>query len=144
MTTARSAFTLIELLVVVLIISILATVVGVYVLDMPGQARVSAAKAQVGAFDVALERYYVAHGGFPTEEQGLAALCREPTSSPVPENYPDSGYLKTLEIPKDQWGNEYVYSVPGPEGRPYEIVSYGADGEPGGEGTDADISSLAL
>ena len=142
--SGRAGFTFIELLVVVLIISILAAVVGVAVRRLPGQARVAAAKAQIGEFKVALEAYHAEQGRFPTQQQGLAALCTAPTAPPLPKNYPDGGYLNSLAVPKDPWGNDYVYTIPGPGGKPYEVLSYGRDGEPGGTGEDADISSLDL
>ena len=144
MHTRESGFTFIELLVAILIISILATTVGVVVRHLPGRARVAATKDQVGRMKVALEMYYAEQGRFPTLEQGLDALCRIPTIAPVPTQYPESGYLDSLNAPKDAWGNEYAYFIPGRGGKQYEIVSYGRDGEPGGSGEDADISSLEL
>jgi general secretion pathway protein G len=137
-------FTLLELLVVVVIITILATIVGVKVAQRPGQARVAAAKAQIANFRTALQMYRMDNGRFPTMEQGLKALCEKPTTQPVPERYAEGGYLESRRVPADPWGREYVYIVPGPGGEPYEIISYGSDGEPGGEGEAADISSASL
>ena len=82
------------------------------------------------------------NGRYPTGQQGLEALCRKPTTAPIPPAYEEGGYLKKPGIPRDEWGNAFVYMVPGPDGTPYEILSYGSDGEPGGEGEAADISSL--
>ena len=135
----RRGFTLLELLVVVLIIAILATFVGVQVAQYPAQARVTAAKAQLTVFRSALGQYRMHNGTVPTAAQGLAALCEKPTLPPVPDNYPAEGYLESRRVPTDPWGRPYVYLAPGPEGQPYEIVSYGADVEPDGEGEDTDL-----
>jgi len=140
----QSGFTLIEILVAVLIISILAAIVGVNVVKRPGEARVAAAKAQLGAFKTAMQLYRMDNGRLPTQRQGLAALCRRPTVPPVPEKYREEGYLDARRLPKDPWGNDYVYLVPGSGGEPYEMVSYGADGEPDGDGQDADISTAEM
>ena len=137
-----AGFTLLEILVVVLIITILATIVGVSVVHEPGKARAAAALVQIGGFRTALQLYRMEQGRYPTQEQGLKALCEKPATPPVPERYPEQGYLQTRSLPLDPWHHEYVYLVPGPEGDPYEIISYGADGEPGGQGEDADVSSV--
>jgi len=144
MNSRRSGFSFIEILVVILIISILSGAVAVSVIRWVGRAKIARAKADIGELDVALEHYYVEQSRFPTQAQGLPALCSEPTAPPTPKNYPEGGYLKSADVPKDPWGSEYVYKIPGPGGKPYEILCYGADGEPGGSGDDADISSLTL
>ncbi|MCE9615852.1 MAG: type II secretion system major pseudopilin GspG [Lentisphaerae bacterium] len=141
---SRAGFTLLEILVVVLIITILATIVGVKVVDKPGQARVAATKAQLVGFRSALQVYHMQNSMYPTQEQGLEALCRLPTTPPVPASYPDEGYLDTHNLPLDQWGRPYVYLVPGTDNQPYEVISYGSDGEPGGTGDAADISTAAM
>lgn len=141
---SRSGFTLLEILVVVLIITILATIVGVNVAKEPGKARIAAAKAQIVAFTSALGRYRMDSSMIPTEEQGLQSLCVEPTVQPIPASYPSEGYLTSRNLPRDPWGNEYVYRSPGPDGLAYEILTYGADGEPGGEGEDADVRSSEM
>ena len=139
----KNGFTLLEILVVVLIITILATVVGVNVASKPGEARRAAAGAQIVTFRTALQLYRMKHGMFPTQQQGLAALCRAPTVPPVPADYPEEGYLETIHLPKDPWGRDYLYLTPGTQGSAFEILSYGSDGEPGGEGEAADVSSAA-
>ena len=139
-----SGFTLLEVLVVVLIITILATIVGVNVLPGLGKANVAAATAQIHEVRTALRMYRMDHGRLPTMQQGLRALCVKPTIPPVPDDYPVEGYLDSRTVPPDPWGNEYLYLIPGSDGAPYEIVSYGSDGEEGGEGTAADLSSLEL
>jgi len=141
---AKAGFTLLEILVVVLIITILATIVGVNVLHKPGEARAAAAAAQIRTFKTALQLYRMDQGRFPTQRQGLQALCEIPDAEPVPENYPADGYLESANLPDDPWGNPYVYLVPGPDGEPYTIISYGGDGEPGGDAEDADISSADM
>ncbi|MDP6526071.1 MAG: type II secretion system major pseudopilin GspG [Kiritimatiellia bacterium] len=132
-------FTLLEILVVVLIITILATVVGVNVAQKPGQARVATAESQIVNLRTALNLYRMDNGRLPTAAQGLAALVEKPLMQPVPEKYPSGGYLESINLPTDPWGSPYVYIVPGPSGTPYDIISYGADAEPGGTGEEADI-----
>ncbi len=137
-------FTLIEILVVVLIISILAGIVGVGVLRHPGAAKVTAAKLQIKTFKNALQLYKMEQNRFPTQVQGLEALCVKPSVAPMPESYPDDGYLDSRNLPKDPWGRPYIYIVPGRSNEPYEIISYGSDREPGGTDDAADISSSDL
>ncbi len=140
----KSGFTLIEILVVVLIISILAGIVGLNVLRHPGEAKITAAKLQLKTFKGALQLYRMEQNHYPTQEQGLNALCVKPTVAPVPEKYPAEGYLESRKLPKDPWNHDYIYLVPGRNQEPYEIITYGADGEPGGTGDAADISSSDL
>ena len=137
----RSGFTLVELLVVVLIISILATYVGINVVKEPGKARHTAAVTQIKTLKTALDLYRMEHGNLPTAEQGLMALVEKPTLPPVPDTYPADGYLQSRKLPRDPWNHDYVYLVPGSHGESCEIISYGADGQAGGEGENADISS---
>ena len=140
----RSGFTLLEILVVVLIITILATIVGINVMHEPGRARVAATKSKIATFRTALQLYSMDNGRLPTQEQGLGALCIKPTTAPVPQSYREGGYLETPNLPRDAWGREFVYMVPGPNGLPYVVLSYGADGEPGGVGEAADISNADM
>lgn len=142
MKAVRSGFSFIEILVVVAIISILSTIVGVNIYKSIEKANVAKAKTQIGNFKTALQAYCSDNGRFPTEAQGLAALCTPPTMPPEAKNYQEGGYLDSLTVPKDPWDREYIYTVPGPGGKPNEIICYGRDGEPGGEGVDADISSV--
>jgi general secretion pathway protein G len=138
----KQGFSLIEILVAVMIITILASTVAVFVFREPGKAKRAKAMSEIGAFKLALGLYRSNHDYLPTEQQGLNALCTVPAVEPIPANYPtDGGYLDRREIPMDPWGNEYVYRV---EGSQFEIISYGADGEPGGAVEDADISSLEM
>lgn len=141
---ASSGFTLIEILVVVLIISILAGIVGISVLRHPAEAKAAVAKMQLKTFKSALQLYRMDQGTLPTQAQGLEALCIKPTVAPIPEKYPEEGYLDSRILPKDPWGHAYIYLVPGRNQEPYEIISYGTDGEEGGAGAAADISSSEL
>ncbi len=129
-------FTLIELMVVLLIIGVLAALVVPNVLDRADDARVTAAKTDVTNLVQALKMYRLDNQRYPTAEQGLAALLTKPTSTPVPTNW--KPYLD--QLPKDPWGQAYVYLNPGIKGD-IDVMSYGADGQSGGEGKDADIGS---
>ena len=139
---ARRGFTLVEILVVIAIISLLAGVVLLNVAPQMGMGSQAAAKSQIQVFSSAIDTYRMAHGRYPTQQQGLEALVRKPSQEPVPENYPDGGYLNGRNIPLDPWKRPYVYLCPGRQNEPFEILSYGADGEPGGSGGDADLSSV--
>ena len=137
----RQGFTLIEILVVVAIISILATFVAINIVKEPGKARVAKARTEIEILSTGLKMYRMDQGSYPAQGQGLEALCREPTLDPVPDRYPEGGYIDSRDVPKDPWGNPYVYLIPGRNDETFEIISYGADGEPGGDEERADISS---
>ena len=132
----QAGFTLIELMVVLLIIGVLAALVVPNVLDRADDARVTAAKADVTNLMQALKLYKLDNQRYPTAEQGLQALLVKPTTSPIPSNW--KNYLD--QLPKDPWGNPYVYLNPGIKGE-VDVMSYGADGQSGGEGKNADIGS---
>lgn len=134
----QQGFTLIEILVVVTILAILGALVVPKIMDRPNDARVMAAKQGVAAVMSSLKMYKLDNGRFPTTEQGLKALVEKPTSDPVPANWKTGGYLDKL--PKDPWGHDYIYLNPGMKGE-IDVLSYGADGQSGGEGYDADIGS---
>lgn len=138
-------FSLIELLVAVSIMLILGAVVGVTLIREPGKARRAAARAQIERVRLALQMYANDNGFLPTERQGLDALVGKPSIPPVPRAYPErGGYLDAPAVPPDPWGNPYIYLAPGTRGERFEIISYGADGLPGGEGEAADISSSEM
>ena len=138
-TSARSAgFTLIEILVVIVILGILAALVVPRVLERPDEARVIAAKSDIATIMQALKLYRLDNQRYPTTEQGLNALVAAPTIPPIPPNWKPGGYLERL--PKDPWGQPYQYLNPGLRGE-IDVFSYGADGQPGGTGFDADIGS---
>jgi len=131
-------FTLIEVLVVVVILSILAALIVPRIMDRPDQARMIAAKSDIQAITNALKLYRLDNGLYPTTEQGLQALTRKPETGEIPRNWKSSGYLDRL--PKDPWKNDYQYLNPGLQGE-IDVFSYGADGQPGGDGINADIGS---
>ncbi|KQQ88879.1 type II secretion system major pseudopilin GspG [Massilia sp. Leaf139] len=134
---ARSAgFTLLELLVVIVIIGLLAAYVGPKYFGQLGKSQVTIAKAQIEAFEKSLDTYRLDVGRYPTAEEGLAALMSAPPAVAPKWNGP---YLKK-GIPPDPWGHAYQYRSPGSKGD-YEIISLGRDGQPGGSGEDADVSS---
>jgi general secretion pathway protein G len=134
----EAGFTLIEIMVVIAIIGILATLIVPNIMGRPDEARITAAKHDVGTINQALKLYRLDIGRYPTTEQGLKALVERPTSEPIPQNWKAGGYLGQLPI--DPWGNAYSYRNPGVRSE-IDIVSYGADGKPGGAGTDADIGN---
>lgn len=137
----QKGFTLIEILVVVSILAILGALVVPKIMDRPNEARVVAAKQDIGAIVAALKLYKLDNGRYPSTEQGLKALVEKPGSEPVPQNWKPGGYLE--KAPKDPWGRDYLYLNPGIKSE-IEVMSYGADSQQGGEGYDADISSSSL
>jgi general secretion pathway protein G len=142
--SSKSAFTLLELLVVIMIISILSTVVGVKLIGRTDEAKVAAARAQIENFRTALKLYNMDNGVLPTQRQGLQALIQPSELDPQPRKFPQGGYLDRAKLPLDPWKHDYEYMIPGSNNEPYEIICYGRDGEPGGDGADADISSSDL
>ena len=136
----KKGFTLIELMVVVVILGILATIVTPLVLRRVDETRRIATKVQIKNFESALGMFKLDNALYPTTEQGLRALVENPTTGRIPGNWKQ--YLP--KIPKDQWGSDYVYICPGMDGRDYDIISFGQDGEEGGEGNNADIESWNL
>lgn len=136
-----SGFTLVEILVVIAIISLLAGVVVLNVAPQMGLGKQATAKSQIQILSSALDTYQLVHGALPAQHQGLDALVRKPAQEPIPANYPESGYLKSRTVPLDPWKRPYIYLAPGRQNEPFEILSYGADGQPGGEGANADLSS---
>ncbi len=140
----QKGFTLIEIMVVVIILGLLATIVLTNVMGREDEARINTAKAQISSLEGGLDAYKLDNGFYPTTDQGLDALIKKPETGRIPANWKDGGYLKPARIPKDPWGNDYHYYSPGNEGREYEIISYGADGEPGGEKKNADIESWKM
>ena len=130
----QAGFTLIELLVVVVIIGLLTAVVGPRLFSQVGKSEQSAARAQIDAFSKALDTYRLDTGRFPTTDQGLQALMVKPDG----EARWNGPYLQK-KLPQDPWGKAYVYKSPG-QGADYDLLSYGKDGQPGGEQDNADVS----
>ncbi len=132
----RAGFTLIELMVVIVIIGLLVALVGPQLIGAADDAKVVAARAQISNLKSALNMYKLNPklGSYPTTGEGLNALVNNPVKN----------FLEFEFIPKDPWGGEYVYTSPGAQGHDFEIVSYGADKAPGGDGYAADITSYDL
>jgi general secretion pathway protein G len=118
---------------------VLATIAGCG--DHSDKDRVKTAQTDIRAIQKAVDLFRLDNFKYPTTEQGLEALVKRPPD-PTITNYRPGGYL--LSVPKDPWGHSYVYQCPGTDGRDYDIISYGRDGKPGGDGFDADISTSAL
>ena len=134
----QAGFTLIEIMVVVVILAVLAALVLPSIMGRPDEARVVAAKQDVATILQGLKLYRLDNGRYPTTEQGLQALVTRPTTAPVPANWKQGGYLERM--PRDPWGRTYQYLNPGLKGE-IDVFSFGADGQAGGSGIDADIGS---
>jgi len=132
----RAGITLIEMLVVVTIIALFAALVGPAMFRQSDKARVTAAHAQINAFMTALGSYKLDTGVLPSTEEGLQALRVQPSNLTQWQ-----GPYLPKEIPLDPWGHPYIYKYPGEHGDEPDIISYGADGQPGGDGINADIVS---
>ena len=138
-----SGFTLIELLVVIVIIAILAGYVGPRIMGHPEEAKRTMAAAQISSLETALETYRLDNGTYPSTEQGLQALVEPPSAGKQPTKWRKGGYMKKGKIPKDPWGNDYIYLSPGTHSD-FDLSSYGADHEAGGEGDGADVNNWEI
>ncbi|MCF8143773.1 MAG: type II secretion system major pseudopilin GspG [Deltaproteobacteria bacterium] len=139
----NTGFTLIELMVVIVILGILAGLIIPRIMGRPEEARQMKAQVQIESIETALRLYKLDSGSYPTTDQGLQALVEAPTVGELPRAWREGGYLEKGKVPRDPWGNEYVYLSPGVHGE-YDLSSFGADGQPGGEGKDKDINSWEL
>lgn len=137
----EEGFTLVELMVVIVIIGLLATIVAINVIPATDTARVEKAKADIATIEQALEQYRLDNLSYPAASDGLQALLTPPPSLTQPQRYRRGGYIKKL--PDDPWGRPYGYVVPGRKGA-FDIMSMGADGQPGGEADNADLYSSDL
>jgi len=138
--SSERGLTLIEILVVIIVLGLLAGLVGPQIVSRVSEAKSSTAETQIELLSVGLDNYRLDNGRYPTTEQGLQALREKPTRDPVPQNW-RGPYLRK-EVPLDPWGEPYIYVSPG-EVNPnsYDLLTLGRDGQPGGEGEDADIKS---
>ena len=132
----EAGFTLVEMLVVITIIGLIMALVAPRVLNYLGESKVKAARIQIASLGSALDLFYLDEGRYPTTAEGLTALV-ERNGNDTAWNGP---YLKGTIVPADPWGHPYVYRAPGEHG-PYDILSYGSDGQEGGTGTASDITS---
>ncbi|HEX9208015.1 MAG TPA: type II secretion system major pseudopilin GspG [Steroidobacteraceae bacterium] len=138
--SASRGFTLIEIMVVVVILGILAALVAPNVIRRIDDARVTKAQQDIRAYETALNLYRMDNFRYPTTDQGLQALKTRP-ADPNIKNWKEGGYVD--ELKKDPWGNDYLYISPGTHGD-YDLYTLGADGQPGGEGPDADIGNWTI
>jgi general secretion pathway protein G len=130
-----------EIMVVIFIIGLLVAIVAPNVLGNQDQAMQQKVRADLATLEQALDLYRLDNLRFPTREQGLKALIERPSSEPLPRAWREDGYIRRL--PKDPWGQDYQYRMPGQHGR-YDVYSLGADAAEGGEGNDADIGNWNL
>lgn len=135
---ARSGFTMVELMAMLIIIGLLATLVVTKVASQIDKARVTTTKANLRKLHLAVTQFRMDTGRLPTEEEGLMALIEEPFDT---TGWAPGGYLETTELPRDAWGGDFVYQIAPDTGTAFVIISYGADGEEGGEDFDADLYS---
>jgi general secretion pathway protein G len=133
-----AGFTIIEVMAVIVIIGILASIVAVNVVGRIDKARVTATKANLKMLHGAVIQFKLDTGRYPAEETGLQELIEQPTDV---TGWNTGGYLETTTLPKDAWGNDFIYQLLPESGKPFVIISYGANGEEGGEGYDADLYS---
>ena len=136
-------FTLIEIMVVIVILGILAGLIVPRIMGRPEEAKQLKAEIQIESLETALKLYKLDNGMYPTTEQGLTALVDAPDTEPIPKNFRKGGYLEKGKVPKDPWGNEFVYLSPGVY-NDYDIISFGADGAQGGEDKNRDINSWEI
>lgn len=135
----RNGFSLVELMVVIFIIGLLATVVLINVLPSQDKAMSVKARSDIATLEQAMDMYRLDMATYPNQAEGIAALKTPPAGLALPQNYRSGGYVK--DVPLDPWGRPYQYQVPGRDGKPFEIFSLGADGQPGGTDQNADIYS---
>jgi general secretion pathway protein G len=139
----NQGFTLIELMVVIIILGILAMYVGPKLMGKPGEAKQVKARMDISSLETALKMYKLDSGVYPGTEQGMQALVEKPETGVVPRKWKKGGYLEKGKVPKDPWGNDYIYLSPGLKGD-FDIISYGADGAPGGEDENQDVNNWEI
>ena len=134
----KKGFTLLELLIVIVIMGLLTSLVSFTLIPILNDANVQTAKTDIKKIEQAMLMFKINQGSYPTQQQGIKSLNENPGNLKKPGKYPSDGFINKL--PEDPWGNDYVYVYPGRYGE-FDIISYGADGQPGGEGENADINS---
>jgi general secretion pathway protein G len=139
----EQGFTLIEILIVIVILSILAWQLAPRIMGKPEEAKQVRAQMDIGTLETTLKMYKLDNGFYPSTEQGIQALVEPPTIGRPAPKWREGGYLEKRRVPKDPWGYEYIYLSPGVNSD-FDLSSYGADGEPGGEGSDKDINNWEL
>ncbi len=135
---ARAGFTMIELMAVLIIMGLLFAVVAQNFMGRTAKARVTTTKSSLKVLHTSVNMFKMDTGRYPTEDEGLLVLVEQPLDI---ENYPPEGYLDQTELPLDGWGEEFIYQEYPESGKPFVIISQGADKEEGGEGDDADLYS---
>lgn len=136
--TKNAGFTLVELMAVLLIIALLAGLAATNFMGQTDKAKVTATKATLSTLHNAVNMFKLDTGRYPTEDMGLIELVEEPSDV---TGWTPGGYLESTDVPLDAWKNEYVYLLNPESGKPFVIISYGADGKEGGEGYDSDLWS---
>jgi general secretion pathway protein G len=139
----HKGFTMIELMVVIVILGILAAIIAPRLVGRTDEARITKARVDITNLETALKLYKLDNGVYPTTEQGLQALVEAPETGTTPRNWREGGYLEKNRVPKDPWGNDFVYLSPGVNGD-FDLSSYGADGLAGGEGINADVNNWEI
>ena len=136
-------FTLIEIMIVIVILGILAWQVVPRIMGKPEEARRLKARMDIASLETALKMYKLDNGVYPSTEQGLQALIEAPTIGQLPRKWRKGGYLERGKVPLDPWDSEFIYLSPGLHGD-FDLISYGNDGEPGGEEDNVDINNWEL
>jgi general secretion pathway protein G len=137
----NSGFTLLEILIVVAILGILASLVAVRLMDRPGEARITKARMDIQTLENALKLFKLDNAFYPDTDQGLRALVEKPSLGRQAAKWREGGYIEKGVVPNDPWGNPYYYMCPGVKNRDFDLWTYGADGEEGGEGEDGDVGN---
>ncbi|MBW1848048.1 MAG: type II secretion system major pseudopilin GspG [Deltaproteobacteria bacterium] len=137
----NSGFTLLEILIVITIIGIIASALAVKIMVKPGEAKALKAMLHIETMEGALKLFKLHNGFYPSTEQGLQALVEKPATGRIPTKWQEDGYIEKGTIPKDPWEREYLYVSPGVHNKGFDLWTYGADDEEGGEDEDTDITN---
>jgi general secretion pathway protein G len=139
----NQGFTLIELMVVMVILGVLAGLIVPRIMGRPEEARRMKAKIQIHSLETALQLYKLDNGNYPNTEQGMQSLVEAPGAGDLAKSWREGGYLEKGKVPKDPWGNDYIYLSPGTRSD-FDLISYGPDGVAGGDGKNEDINNWDL